>query len=532
MKIMVRSKLCHFCVLIIILGLSGCLGLSQDSTKKKSFSAESAVINPEPNKSSNKTDLQLTSRGDDNTPVKTQNSGSTGSYSFNSKGQKTFSEKDRVKQITLDLAQKFPAARKIKICHDKKSAEWWFTLYEESGDVIDIKQYVWKIDQDQPEPFLVIKRIARDSLQKDLNDTANRVCKILDQNPSGWGAVVAASFTGEEKPVKSETQIVKTETVPKSKQVTTTLPNKVAVEKRQKNNQPRTVHVQKKNMEEDDDAEEDAAHSTTPAKSEVKQSSKAETPPVPSKKSVATLVNSKKQPSSLSEETKFVKASSGADALIAAKSTDSPRIIKTMSDESIQVPKKTAKLNPSYDVPEPAPILPETKNRSKQKNNSASYFIFVYGTEMNHQELLKWFASNDFDDSLLLDASPAVMEDYDFVWNYYSPSRAGGAVNIEPRKHARIYGILLEVQDSALKAFDLKGGHPQYYSRGDSRMQVKRIDDDSPIHAWVYMANPNKAGKRDVWPTREYKQKIMEAAIFWQFPVDYIGKINDWPTAN
>jgi hypothetical protein len=80
-----------------------------------------------------------------------------------------------------------------------------------------------------------------------------------------------------------------------------------------------------------------------------------------------------------------------------------------------------------------------------------------------------------------------------------------------------------------LKAFDRKEGHPYAYSRGNHRVAVRRHRDGKNILAWLYLATPNKSGRRDVWPTREYKRVIIEAAAFWGFPEDYIEKLKAWP---
>ena len=90
--------------------------------------------------------------------------------------------------------------------------------------------------------------------------------------------------------------------------------------------------------------------------------------------------------------------------------------------------------------------------------------------------------------------------------------------------------MLLEIDQSLLKAFDRKEGHPFFYSRGENRIPVRRADDGKTVMAWVYIAKSNKGDRRDVWPTRDYKKIVLDAAVFWGFPEEFIEKIKAWPT--
>lgn len=161
----------------------------------------------------------------------------------------------------------------------------------------------------------------------------------------------------------------------------------------------------------------------------------------------------------------------------------------------------------------------------------ATDFIFAYGSTMNRSDQRSWLEANGYDSSLVVDVSPANLEGYDYVWNYYSTGRAGGTANLEPREGSTIWGVLIEFDESLLKAFDRKEGHPYFYSRGDGRVPVKRVSDGKTIFAWVYSAKANKGGRRNLWPTRDYKRIILEAAEFWKFPEDYIEKLRKWETA-
>jgi gamma-glutamylcyclotransferase (GGCT)/AIG2-like uncharacterized protein YtfP len=160
----------------------------------------------------------------------------------------------------------------------------------------------------------------------------------------------------------------------------------------------------------------------------------------------------------------------------------------------------------------------------------ATDFTFAYGSNMNRSHLRSWLEANGYDSSLIVDATPATLEGYDFVWNYYSRGWAGGTANLERKEGSIIHGVLIEFEEHLLKAFDHKEGHPYFYSRGEQRISVRRDGDGKSVSAWIYLAAPNKGERRDVWPAREYKRTILEAASFSEFPEDYVKKIKDWPT--
>jgi gamma-glutamylcyclotransferase (GGCT)/AIG2-like uncharacterized protein YtfP len=157
-------------------------------------------------------------------------------------------------------------------------------------------------------------------------------------------------------------------------------------------------------------------------------------------------------------------------------------------------------------------------------------FIFAYGSNMNRSELRSWLEANGYDSSLIGNVSNASLDGYDFVWNYYSQGKRGGTANLEHKEGSTIWGVLIELDESLLKAFDRLEGHPYFYSRGEKRVSVHRQEDGKTVAAWLYLAKPNKGGRRDVRPTREYKKIVLDAALFWELPAAHIEKIKNWET--
>jgi gamma-glutamylcyclotransferase (GGCT)/AIG2-like uncharacterized protein YtfP len=158
-------------------------------------------------------------------------------------------------------------------------------------------------------------------------------------------------------------------------------------------------------------------------------------------------------------------------------------------------------------------------------------FIFVYGSNMDRSELRSWVEADGYDSSMILSMTPAQLDGYDFVWNFYSQGRGGGTVNLEHKENSTIWGILVEIEEALLKAFDRKKGNQYLYSRGDARVPVMRQDNGKTVFAWVYTARANKGARREVRPTRDYRRIILTAATYWSFPEKYIEKIASWPTS-
>ena len=159
-------------------------------------------------------------------------------------------------------------------------------------------------------------------------------------------------------------------------------------------------------------------------------------------------------------------------------------------------------------------------------------YVFAYGSNMNSSDLRSWLERNGYDSSLILNRWPATLDGYDFVWDYYSSGRRGGACNLKQKDGSRIYGVLLEIDEALLKAFDRKEGNPIFYSRGRKRVPVLREEDNKVIPAWLYLAQPNKGSRTDVWPTREYKKIVLDGATEFNLPDEHIETINNWPVGD
>lgn len=158
----------------------------------------------------------------------------------------------------------------------------------------------------------------------------------------------------------------------------------------------------------------------------------------------------------------------------------------------------------------------------------ASDFTFAYGHNMHLENLKRWLEKYGYDSRKILGFKVAFLEGYDLVWNFHACSGRGGAANIEPREGSRVWGVLIEFEEDLLRAFDHKENHPTAYSRGKERIPVFTID-GRRVPAWVYIARPNYGGRRDVWPTRAYKELLVSAAQEHGLPRVYVARLREVP---
>ena len=93
-------------------------------------------------------------------------------------------EIERVRDAAREIVKNIDTISKIKICHLKTEDEWWVTLYDDLGSLIDLKQYVWDRESESLTPFLVLKRIPKSRLESHITgQDPDRVCEVFDPPP-------------------------------------------------------------------------------------------------------------------------------------------------------------------------------------------------------------------------------------------------------------------------------------------------------------------------------------------------------------
>ncbi|MDQ7783736.1 MAG: gamma-glutamylcyclotransferase [Desulfomonilaceae bacterium] len=514
------------------------------------------------------------------------------------KPHKARSEDDYVRSVALKLANEHSGIGKIKICYDSQGEEWWILLYQDAGAFYDLKQYVWNIYLDDPEPFLVVERVSRRGLGNHLyGKEPHRKCEVFE--PGTAGPITAQAGPDVRVPTKELTTEARVPTrgtdrrpmtvpgpahprpgnpdvpgsrSPRLKASTTTSgpresritaqgrrgsPDTEAGSHRAKissgdvrGKKPREASASKvsgrpRTSEEgfvttevgmlrshSPDSERTrqrlSAHAGDRARMHVRVDASRSSvslgrqPPEADRHPSLSQTPRDGSRHSNEEQPTFRTASAGAGAgtyFGVHGSRDSP-ITRSRGSSSMTVRPDQSE----------GPGLAALDNRSRSRAGAPTYFVFAYGSKMNHPELLEWLDVHGYDSSLIVSATPGILEGYDYVWNFYSPSRGGGAVNLERKKNSRVWGLLIEFEDPLLQAFDRREGHPFAYTRGHKRVAVTRAPDGEKVFAWLYLANVPANARRDILPTPEYKRMIVQAARFWGFPEDYVSRLKSWET--
>jgi len=151
-------------------------------------------------------------------------------------------------------------------------------------------------------------------------------------------------------------------------------------------------------------------------------------------------------------------------------------------------------------------------------------WVFAYGSNMNLDDLRRWLGEHGHRACSIERFAPAVLADYQLVWNYFSGRRNGGAANIEVARGARLPGLALYVDAATFAAIDEKEGHPHWYSRGTTPLACQLLD-GTAIEAWVYIARPEHCTTVPQWPTREYRDLLVSAAIMHGLPAEHVAAL-------
>jgi hypothetical protein len=95
--------------------------------------------------------------------------------------EKKLSDEDKVKKAALEVIKELGSPIKYIICYDQEKDEWSLTVYDDIGNVLDVKQYFWNIEKEKLEPFLVLNRIPKSRLGLELSKSSvKKKCSTYD----------------------------------------------------------------------------------------------------------------------------------------------------------------------------------------------------------------------------------------------------------------------------------------------------------------------------------------------------------------
>ena len=97
--------------------------------------------------------------------------------------------------------------------------------------------------------------------------------------------------------------------------------------------------------------------------------------------------------------------------------------------------------------------------------------VFAYGSNLNLKDLELWCQRLGRPPALMVKPGvPAYLPDHEAVFDYLSPSRKGGVLDLRPSVGKIVPGALFEATEEDLRTLDLKEGVPLIYRQVEKRV--------------------------------------------------------------
>jgi gamma-glutamylcyclotransferase (GGCT)/AIG2-like uncharacterized protein YtfP len=161
------------------------------------------------------------------------------------------------------------------------------------------------------------------------------------------------------------------------------------------------------------------------------------------------------------------------------------------------------------------------------RSSEAGDWVFAYGSNMDLDDLARWLYERGHPERRPLSLCAAVLENHRLVWNYRSPSRNGGAANVEEAEATSLPGVALLVDEPLLVALDEKEGHPHRYRRQERSLL---LDDGRRVTAWVYTVTEAWCTADPCWPRRAYLEVVLRGARKNGLPAWHVEALTKVPT--
>ncbi len=177
---LVRLKVSRYCLAVCMIWLLpwGCVWNRTPALKTPDEGSKSTVDQaPERKNDSKKRERPERSNGTKPARASTsENSGAVGG-----KGRQEEVDLDRkLRRAAEELALELGQIKAMKLCYVEKANEWWVILYRDIGPVIDVRNFIWNWEEESFRPYLVVKRIPKNELQRKVKKHEwGRRCVIL-----------------------------------------------------------------------------------------------------------------------------------------------------------------------------------------------------------------------------------------------------------------------------------------------------------------------------------------------------------------
>ena len=144
-------------------------------------------------------------------------------------------------------------------------------------------------------------------------------------------------------------------------------------------------------------------------------------------------------------------------------------------------------------------------------------YHFAYGSNMNINELKKYINSD------IKIIGVGYLDNYTFKYRKIKNRKLSAKGNIEKRIGSKVYGLVFEINGS-LEKLHIKEGVLNNTYQIDF-FTVKLIENNKKVMCFSYTMTKNsidKIGK----PSKTYKNNILKTAIQYNFPLQYIKKLD------
>lgn len=135
-----------------------------------------------------------------------------------------------------------------------------------------------------------------------------------------------------------------------------------------------------------------------------------------------------------------------------------------------------------------------------QSLSAGDIYYWGYGSNLDESDWVAFCGPRGFHPNCIEPVGPAYLPDHELVFDYYSSTRDGGALNLRSRVGQVVEGMLFRVTEEGWQALDRKEGHPNYYERWDT---VALLQDGCEVPVRTYRTAAHRVTSFHR-PTAEY----------------------------
>lgn len=150
-------------------------------------------------------------------------------------------------------------------------------------------------------------------------------------------------------------------------------------------------------------------------------------------------------------------------------------------------------------------------------------YYFAYGSNLNADDWA-WYCQEQGSHPGVLEAvGTAVLPDMQLCFDYHSPSRNGGALNIRPALGHIVHGVLFRASAEGWDLLDRKEGAPLFYDRV---LRTALLPDGSSLTVITYEVT--EPMRRDFCrPTQLYREIVSQGLEDWDLPLHALHQAAD-----